>query len=168
VECIATDVDSRRLAQELSTGLLALHACRPEEFRARARTILSDGVEDEVIAATNALRVQADDVTWDDISLLELYLAFPDSRVKWQSLHAIAYMGKTAEVQPVLLRAVLGVEVEGMRRLRPLSSIRLALTVLLTQLSVDDLARLLTQLASVEDFSVNQGRIPSFLSRLSA
>jgi hypothetical protein len=167
VDCISTDVDSQMLTQELGTVLSALHVCRPEEFRARTWTILSGGVEHQVIAAGSALRVHADEVTADDISLIELYLAFPDSRVKRHCLHAIAYMGKKPEVQPALLRGVLGVNVAGDSQVAAaLVDVFGPYGVWLTGLSDDDVRRLLTQLASVEDFSVNQGRIPSFLSRL--
>ncbi len=167
VERIATDVDSRSLTQEFGTVLSTLHACRPEEFRARARVIFSSGVEHQISAAASGLRIHADEVTWDDISLLELYLTSSDSWVKRQCLHAIAYMGKKPEVQLVLLRAVLAVKVEGDAQVATaLVDVFGPYGVWLTQLSGDDVVRLLSELASVEDFSVNQGRIPSFLSRL--
>lgn len=106
-------------------------------------------------------------MTWYDISLLELYLTSSDSWVKRQCLHAIAYMGKKPEVQPVLLRTVLTVKVEGDAQVAAaLVDVFGPYGVWLTQLSGDDAARLLSKLASVEDFSMNQGRIPSFLSRL--
>ena len=167
VECLAADENSQTLAQELSIALFALHAARPEEFHDRARTIIAKGVLHHVLAAANALRVNADNVTAGDIALLELYLTFPDARVRCHCLHAIAYLGKRPEVQPALVRAVMSVEVGG----DPQVAVALVEAfgpygVRLEQLSGSEVAHILAQLAPVEDFSTHQGRIPSFLSSL--
>lgn len=166
-DCIGRDPESLKLVNELSFALRGLHSARPEEFRTRAREILSRGVEHQVIAAAGALRVDAQNVTAGDISLIETYLAFPNSLVRREGLHAIAYLGQKPEVQPQLLRAVLSVPVAGDAQVAAtLVGAFSPYGVWLTQLSEADAAHLLNELATIQNLSVNQGAIPSFLSRL--
>jgi hypothetical protein len=167
VDRISADPDSPALVNELSIALAALQSARPAEFRVRAQRILADGALHQVIAAAAALRVDADNVSAGDVSLVERYLAFPDSRVRRHGLHAIAFMGKKPEIRPALLRAALSVDV------RAETEIAIALVdsfgpfgIPLALLSADDLTQILAQLATIDDFSAHQGAIPSFLSRL--
>lgn len=167
VDRISRDPESLKLVNELRTALLALQSARHVEFRTRAREIIARGVLHEVIAAAGALRVDVDRVAVDDIDLIETYLSFPNSLVKRDCLHAIAYMGKKAGVQPALLRAVLSVEVEGDAQVAAtLVGTFGPYGVWLAQLSETDVSRIFLQLATIEDLSTNQGAIPSFLSRL--
>jgi hypothetical protein len=167
VDCITRDSDSPKLVNELRSASLGLQAARPQESRARARETIIRGVLHEVIGAAAALRVDADSVTVEDIELIETYLAFPSSLVKRDCLQTLAYLGKKADVQPALLRAVLSVEVGG----DPQVAAALVQTfghygIWFSQLSETDVSRIFAQLATVEDFSVNQGVIPTFLSHL--
>jgi hypothetical protein len=167
VDCIGGDSESPKLVNEFRIALLALQFTRPAEFRARACEIIGRGVLHEVIAAAGGLRIDAENVTIEDIDLIVTYLAFPNSLVKRDCLHTIACLGRKAEVQPALLRAVLGIEVEGDAQVAAsLVGTFGPYGVWLTQLSEPSVSRILDQLATVEDFSVNQGAIPSFLSRL--
>jgi hypothetical protein len=167
VDCITRDPDSPRLVNEQRSVMLALQSTRSKEFRTRARAILAEGVSHHVIAAAAGLRVDAESVTVEDIAMIEMYLAFPNSQVKCDCLHAIAYVGRKAEVQPALLHAVLSVEVAGDARVAAaLVDAFGPYGVWLNQLSEREVSRIVAQLATIEDLSTNQGTIPSFLSRL--
>ncbi|AEU37467.1 hypothetical protein [Granulicella mallensis] len=167
VDCILADERPENMLQQLGNALFTLHATRPEEFRLRAYRMLESGAPYQVLAAASALRVHAESVVEDDISLIAAYLQFPNSGVKQCGLRAIAYLGKKAILQPALLRAVLNVKVEGE------AQVAAALTdsfgpygVWLDQLSERDVSGILEQLAPIEDLDTNQGRITTFLSKL--
>ena len=164
---ITRDPESEKLMNELRTVSLGLQSARPAEFRVRAREILARGVLHEVIGAAGALRVDADYVTVEDIELLESYIAFPNSLVKQDCLHSLAYLGKKPELQPALLRAVLSVEVNGDAQVASsLVGTFGHYGVQRSRLSETDVSHILAQLSTVDDLSINQGAIPRFLSTL--
>ncbi|MGB8028031.1 MAG: HNH endonuclease signature motif containing protein [Terracidiphilus sp.] len=169
VERLMVDEDSLKLNRELSAALFSLHIVRPQAFHELARAILARGELHQVLAAANALQVDAHNVGAADLEVIEEYLTFSDSRVRCLCLHHIAFLGQKPEFQSRLVHAVMAVEVKG----DPEVAVALVEAfgpygVRIEQLSEAEVEHILAQLAPVEDFSAHQGRIPTFLSCLTS
>ena len=167
VRLLKDEKNSLQMQGELSAALFSLHIARPQEFREIARAILATGELHQVLAAANALQVAAHLVVADSIKLIEEYLAFPESRVVCLCLHHIRFLGQRLEFRSRLIQAVIAVQVNGDPEIAAaLVEVFGPLGIPIEQLSGSQIEQILIQLAPVEDFSVYQGRIPSFLTSL--
>jgi hypothetical protein len=156
------------MVSHLYSVFSAIHVADPPAFRERAFAALHSGAIHIIHAAANSLRV-FQEATQEDVAVIQAYAGYPDPIAKRGAISAITYMGKFVELRQNLKDAVLSVRTEGDGRVAAdLADAFGPYGVPLTTLTRAEAAALASEFLLVQDWDVDQGAIPRFLSRFAS